>query len=498
MVQVINKKGDKYWVSTENSYEVHVRSFNFLFYSFFEFVNVSLRISRLVNMFSLGVKCLINKPRVFGTILLTLPKCLNCKQVYNNPLYLHCESNAVLDLCRRLSTVIPKEEKDADAKRRRPTKKVSSNRRPVSFNTADFIYILQGISDSSTSDKETLNRTSSEKSPQYTLPQISDFKEINHEILLHILKEKASTSTRISQNQILKLENAFVYKIKQYTVSELFSIARYFFLIKYRAPKYLTILFEYIDNNFDEIVSFEGDLFSRTMFYIYFHGSCPETLLQKIERHLLLRKDELSLNDIGLVCLGYFRANRRIRSFELLDQIAEKTIDQFSTCKLHHLVNILKSFRHAGYSKISYFERLADLLVSNKTLCDMRLNQVMHIMMTFASTRIYHPELIRQCMQRSVELVQLSPSLVRTKELGRIVWAAGTLGVDDQDLDKVRVLVDVHSQIEKSSKKTLSTRKSEYPESISDTVMGSVFLKIFPYELISLMFEEETVNILQG
>lgn len=456
-------------------------------------------------MFSLGVKSLLHKPNLFYTMLQTPVKwCSLCSRVYNNnsPRYLSFSwsyKNAFFVSCRGLSTAFPKEKNISDVIRSRPKRKVTNTRRPVSFNVAGSIYSSHGISDSAAGEvntKTTSNGIGLRSRRPHIPSQMINFKEIRNEMLLQFLKDEVLSPTKYSLKQIRKLEDAFVYKLKELTIREMFSVARCFFQIHHRAPKYLTSLFEYIDNNFDEVVSIEeGNHLAQTMFYIYFHGSCPETLLQKIEDHLLVHVNELSMNDISLACLGYFRANRRIQSFQLLDQIAEKSIEKFHSLEPQYLIHMLKSFRHAGYSKITYFERLADLLVSSKTVCDLKLNQVMHIMMSFASTKIYQPKLTRECIQRSVELVQ-SLSSVRTKDLGKIVWAAGTLGVDDQDLSKVKALVDAHSEIEKSIDRTRSV--IEYPESISDTVVGSAFLKIFPQELISLMLEEKTVRILQG
>lgn len=452
---------------------------------------------------------MLSNLRTFYALLQSPPKCPYYRRlVYNNN---RIDNLQYLPLTffgphRELSTAVSTKKKRISRNR---SKTNVPSRKPVSFNIADYVYTMHGITDhlvvnnekinnseiltsTSTNQKKTSNR-------RHFLTRSPDYTDVHHKLLLEILADEASTPiTRFSHKQILQLENAFVYKMKELTIQEIFLVARYFFLIKHRAPKYLTTLFEYVDNNFDAIVSIESNYLKRTMFYIYFHGSCPECLLHKIEQHLLANVDDLSLTDIGLACLGYFRANRRIQSFELLDQIAEKTIKKDQIFEPNHLINMLKSFRHAGYSKISYFEKLANFLVSKKNLSDMTLNQVMHIIMTFASTRIHHPDLIRECIRRSVELIQSSSSLssVRTKELGRIVWALGTLGVDPEELSKVKILIDAHTEIEKTGEGTWSGR--EYPESISDTVMGSVFLGIFPHELISLILEEKTVNVLQA
>ncbi|CAE1289874.1 unnamed protein product [Acanthosepion pharaonis] len=250
--------------------------------------------------------------------------CFLCSRVYNNnnPRYLSFSwsyKNAFFVSCRGLSTAFPKEKNISDAIRSRRKRKVNNTRRPVSFNVAGSIYSSHGISDSAAGEVNTKTTSSGIglKSRRPHIPlQMINFKEIRNEMLLQILKDEVLSPTKYSLKQIRKLENAFVYKLKELTIHEMFSVARCFFQIYHRAPKYLTSLFEYIDNNFDE------------------------------------------------------------------------------------------------------------------------------------------------------------------------------------DLSKVKALVDAHSEIEKSIDRTRSV--IEYPESISDTVVGSAFLKIFPQELISLMLEEKTVRILQG
>ncbi|GAB1604918.1 FAST kinase domain-containing protein 5, mitochondrial-like [Argonauta hians] len=356
-------------------------------------------------------------------------------------------------------------------KSRQRTKTVS-RRRPVSFGVGTAIYKSLSLS----------KHIHPVKCMEYN-------GSLNQSNNLSQNKLFQSFDTRLSLHQLRQTESTLVANFSELNLNEKFLAAHLFFSSYFRCPKYLSTLFEYVDNAFDDIINEPGVL-KLTLFYIYFHGSGPETLLQKIEDHLPGILSDLSANEIGLICLGYFRANRRIFSYDLLDAFAERTLSHLKNCDPHQLINVLKAFRHAGYCKESFFERFALQLISDDILDKFNLNQVMHILMAFASSRIKNPDLIHVCLVRALGIVKYQ-SIIRSKEIGRIVWAVGTLGVSESDISIVETLINIHSEIE-------DQQNNEYPESVCDTVMGSIFLGIFPQNLINYLMKKENVQLLQG
>eukprot|EP00106_Octopus_bimaculoides_P021814 XP_014789256.1 PREDICTED: FAST kinase domain-containing protein 5-like [Octopus bimaculoides] len=354
------------------------------------------------------------------------------------------------------------------------TSRKVSRRRPVSFSVGHGIYNSLSLSEHI--------RPVENKEFDGKLKSSSNLSAKD-------LLQKLHSSKKLPLYELKEIEQAIVGNFSELELNEKFLAAHLFFSCYFRCPKYLSTLFEYIDNEFDHVIN-EPSILKLTLFYIYFHGSGPETLLQKIEDHLSGIVMDLSPDEIGLVCLGYFRANRRIFSFDLLDEFAERTLAQLGSFKPNHLINVLKAFRHAGYCKVSFFERLADQLILNDLLNGFSLNQIMHVVMAFASTRIYHPALIHHCLVRALAIVNDRPS-IRSKEIGRIIWAVGTLGITESDMTIVETLIDIHSQIEDQG-------NNEYPESVCDTVMGSIFLGIFPQNLINYLMKDENVELLQG
>ncbi|KAL5004925.1 hypothetical protein ScPMuIL_018381 [Solemya velum] len=263
----------------------------------------------------------------------------------------------------------------------------------------------------------------------------------------------------------------------------------------FRGYRFLSTFFEYLSFKI-ESVEFEPQYIPRLMFFVFFHGSAPLLLLSKLEDVVYANLDSFTLKDLSVICLGYFRGHRRIHSYKLLDRIADRTVKEIDQIDEQQLTNILKSFRHSGFLKASFYSQLADSLSSHQVPEKVtRLNTVMHLLMVFASLKIYHKPLLEYLADRTYKLLDQSQArgwTLRSKEIAKITWAVGTFCHQPDHWRKF-------------SQKILSSFRgnvnlidgSQYPESIADVVQGLIYMDVFPKDLMGHILQSKVADSLR-
>lgn len=77
------------------------------------------------------------------------------------------------------------------------------------------------------------------------------------------------------------------------------------------------------------------------MFYLNLSRKATASMFD-IEVRFIHYFDELSIDEIGVICIGFFKTETRIHNSKLLEKIYRRTIDSIDDIKGITLVNILK------------------------------------------------------------------------------------------------------------------------------------------------------------
>lgn len=310
------------------------------------------------------------------------------------------------------------------------------------------------------------------------------------------LFQELRTKNNDDHRNAFLLEEYLTSNVKSLDIKTCLLFSEVMILSGFRGYKFLGAFFEHLSYHVD-LFGLESQHIPRLMFLIFFHGSAPVLLLSKLEEVIYDNFNSLTLKDLSVICLGYFRGHRRIHSYKLLDRIADKTIEDISQIDEQQLTNILKSFRHSGYLKASFYSLLADSLSSKQEPERvLRLNTVMHLLMVFASLKIYHKPLLEYLAGRTNKILEQSWTrgwTLRSKELAKITWAIGTFchWPDQWRRFSRNILTSFRKNVN-------TTDGSQYPESIADMVQGLIYMDVFPEDLMQQILKSEVADGLRG
>ncbi|KAL8591246.1 hypothetical protein ACOMHN_017570 [Nucella lapillus] len=272
------------------------------------------------------------------------------------------------------------------------------------------------------------------------------------------------------------VENLLTKRLYDLTLHEALQACHGFYLHEHRFYRFLSHTLSIVDERFHDLTPSESEI-TRLLFYVFIQGSAPSMLLHKVEEYLLKNLDRFHINDLGIICIGFFRANSRLSSQDLLDAVAGKLLADLNSLEPFLLLDFVKTLRHASYIKVSFYEQLADHLVESNFMSKYTtLNPIMHIAFAYASIPVQHTALFEHLFSHAERLVS-QRTYMRTKDVSKFVWACGTLQFrPDNHEQRYGQLVE---RFEANGKDNV-----DFPESMAEMLMGLVYLGLFRHGLI--------------
>lgn len=156
----------------------------------------------------------------------------------------------------------------------------------------------------------------------------------------------------------------------------------------------------------------------ETMFYL---TVCRrEVVMMDVETRFLKIFNELDINEIGIMCLAFFKTETKIKTFKLIDKIYDKTISEADKVESLTIVNILKTLRYS--SDVTHAKRLelmSDALLPH--IDKFTTITCLHIALLGTNLQFLHQELIEKIVQRFNNEVKE----MRLKEIERFSFVLG-------------------------------------------------------------------------
>ena len=292
------------------------------------------------------------------------------------------------------------------------------------------------------------------------------------------------------QEHMKNIEQLLIRRLYRMPLGLALQACHGFYIQEYNFSQFLSQMFSVLDETFDDS-SLSASEVTRLLLYVFIHGNAPGMLFHRVEEYLLKNLDEFHINDLAVICIGFFKGNSRISSQDLLDAIADKLLRELDCLEPLLLLDFFKMFRHASYIKISFYEQLADYLVRNNFVSQYKtINPVMHIAFTYASIPIRHTQLF-ECLFSCVEKLITPQRSGRTKDISKFVWACGTLQFRPKNYERrYGRLIECFE--------TKSGDNRVYPESCAELLMGLAYLGIFPKGLLHRCLSPDTATKLLG
>lgn len=175
----------------------------------------------------------------------------------------------------------------------------------------------------------------------------------------------------------------------------------------------------------------------ETMFY--YNIVRPKVSMIETEMRFEQVIDELNINEVGILCLSFFKTETKIRNKELCLRIYDKTISQVDVIEDITIANILKTLRYS--SDPSHASKMEELSIAILPHVDkFGMLACLHIALIGTTLQYCHQGLLETILKRFNDEVATS----RLKDIERITFAIclfnfkSESGIEKELLEKIR------------------------------------------------------------
>ncbi|XP_018426197.1 PREDICTED: FAST kinase domain-containing protein 5, mitochondrial [Nanorana parkeri] len=271
-------------------------------------------------------------------------------------------------------------------------------------------------------------------------------------------------------------EQELCLRVRQLSTNELLLVADTFRYIGVHFPEYLNLTYSCMQLSCSDLS------LPQLIQLIYIIGEgrhAPKELLEKIEPMVLRYIKSINLEEIGTVCLGFFKTGNGL-SLHLTEKFGDIIVENIEQVTNFSLVSVLKMFRFTRAFHMQFFRQVGE--EASKRVPKMTMQGIMHVVLAFASMRNLNEDL----MNAVALAIPSRLSYCRSKDLAKFLWSFGMLGYKPPNADVfyAAFIKQIHKNLKEFMK---------YPEHFLTCLMGLVFCQQYPLDLISIALSEKFV-----
>ncbi|XP_068130880.1 FAST kinase domain-containing protein 5, mitochondrial [Hyperolius riggenbachi] len=299
----------------------------------------------------------------------------------------------------------------------------------------------------------------------------------NHGELIQVLGAFVRLRMSKSHPEMLRdCEQEFCLRVWHLSSNELLLVADMFRYISFRVPKFLDIMYSCMqlrcsNLNLAQVI--------QLIFIIGEHRQAPQDLMEKLEAVVLMYLTSINLEEIGAVCLGFFKTSSGL-SGHLMRQFSDMVVENIDQVSNTTLVNILKMFRFTRVDHMPFFRQVGQVV--HKRIPEMGTQGIMHVVLAFASMHILYEDLMNAVALTMPDRV----SYCRSKDLAKFLWSFGVLNYvpPNADVFYSAFVNQIHKILDEFH---------HYPEHFLTCLMGLAFCQQFPLDLINFALSESFI-----
>ncbi|NXT77131.1 FAKD5 protein, partial [Zapornia atra] len=299
--------------------------------------------------------------------------------------------------------------------------------------------------------------------------------------LISILKACVRLVVPATHPLLNACENEFCRRVWDMNLDQLLLVADCWRCLERSVPSYLSILFSYANMHWKDLTLPQ---FVQLVYIIGEGRRSPADLTQKMESMILKYFDSFTLEEVGAICLGFFKSLSDI-SDHVMRKIADRVSLQMEDMSTYALVNVLKMLRYARMDHLPLLKELGKVIPAQ--IPSINIQGIMHITLTCSSLH-YFDEGIMAAVAMSL------PSKVaycRSKDAAKFLWSFGCLDYEPPNEEEF-----YSSLIEQMHKKLHEFWK--FPEHLLTGLLGLAFVRRFPEELIDYALRDEFIQKARG
>ncbi|KAI4502387.1 hypothetical protein M0802_002299 [Mischocyttarus mexicanus] len=274
------------------------------------------------------------------------------------------------------------------------------------------------------------------------------------------------------------------YCQKQYTnwpIDKMFLIADSFLCLHYKNSDYIWKFLRKMNSKLNKLTAKNV---VQLMFIVNIIRQTPLNMYEVeciLEQHL----DDLTINELGLIAMGFFKSNTKIRDSKLLKAITLrlandlKSVDNVSLSALFKLIRFSMQFNELEHLEF-LLNKMLPLLPELGLLC------LTHILHTYAKTHLYLKPFMDTIMNRFYNEMENT----RLKDIERLAYTLNVFSIDTKNpiYDKI---------IEELTRRTSDDQEeiNKFPWIFINILQHLAYAGIYPLNLIKLAFDPSHINL---
>lgn len=278
-----------------------------------------------------------------------------------------------------------------------------------------------------------------------------------------------------------------IKRAPQISTEQLFQSCDFFFYLRYsKYSKFCRSFFKLIQ---DKALS-KSELI-LALFYANLLRQAPKDFIDKTLNLVPSIADSLTLEEMAIISLGFFKTKFQIRNIAFLSALVNKLhceinlIDPITVSALFKGLQI-STTKTVDKTIPNLFSSLGHVLDSvAKELLHFPLTTFMHVFLYFHFIHFVNNEFIDKVKER---LAKEDISRWRIKDIAKISYSVANLGPLISPVPEFwdKVLEDLESP-------TRQVEIQRYPNCLLSTLIGMSFIGLYPEKLINKIFQPETL-----
>ncbi|XP_033211557.1 FAST kinase domain-containing protein 5, mitochondrial-like isoform X2 [Belonocnema kinseyi] len=225
----------------------------------------------------------------------------------------------------------------------------------------------------------------------------------------------------------------------------------------------------------------------QIMYYLFVYG-IPKSRVMQLEPYIEDHFDKFKAEELGIICLGYFRTQVHITSDTLLCKLMQKVIDDVDSITSNEMGAFFKAIRYSFLSKPHCVQKCEELLEKLVPRVPHMAEPVLtHLSHLVADSQICNPRLLTAIIERFSESLEK----MRLKDFERIIFLMTSFNIPPTE-----PLYDLIVKELGSPRRKHEIRN--FPREFGFALRHLAVANIYPLHLISTFLSREHVNLAYG
>lgn len=296
--------------------------------------------------------------------------------------------------------------------------------------------------------------------------------------LISSLKAFVSLGMPHSHSMLDVYEIRFCSKVWEMSLDQLLLVADLWRYLGRRVPRFFKIFFSYLNLHWRDLS------LSQLIHLIYIIGEnrqVPQDLMQKLESLILKYIDVINLEEVGTICLGFFKSSSGLSEY-VMRKIGDLACADMQHLSSYALVNILKMFRFTHVDHVNFMKQFGE--IAPQRIPFLGVQGVMHLTLACSALRILDEGIM------NAVAASLPPRVAycRSKDVAKILWSFGTLNYKPPNTEEFysSLINEIHRKMPEFNR---------YPEHLLTCLLGLAFSEYFPLELINFALSPGFVKL---